>query len=124
MQFKLRTIFLIVLLLGILFGSIRCLEVVWFAPAQNAIAAQAKFNQLIAENKWDGMIAPTHYLNNVRILIHHVDETEIRKLYPTLHELYWLRHFDIYAPEISQGMLDELHSEFPECTINSKIRLP
>ena len=73
MQFKLRTIFLVVLLLGILFGSIRCLEVVWFAPARNAIAAQAKFNQRIAENKWDGMIAPTHYLNNVRILIHHVD---------------------------------------------------
>ena len=122
MQFKLWTIFVVMLLLGIVFGCQRFLEVSWFAPARNGMKSQARFNQLIADNEWDGTIAPTHYLHNVRILINHVDETEVRKLYPILHEIYWLRHICIYAPEISQELLDELHSEFPQCTIDAKIR--
>ncbi|MBM3965983.1 MAG: hypothetical protein FJ308_13110 [Planctomycetes bacterium] len=124
MQFKLRTIFLVMVLLGLVFVCQRTLEVSWFAPARNGRESQAKFNQLIAGNKWDGFIAPTHYLHNVRILINDIGEAEIRKLYPILHEIYWLKHIDIYAPEISQEMLDELHSEFPECTIDAQIRLP
>lgn len=122
MQFKLRTIFMVMLLLGILFGCCKLLEVRWFAPARNGIESQAKFNQLIADNKWDAAIAPTHYLQNVRILINHVDETDIRKLYPILHEIYWLRHICIHTPKISQEMLDELHSEFPQCTIEAERR--
>lgn len=124
MQFKLRTIFLVVLFVGIFFGFSRFLEVRWFAPARNGLESQTKFNQLIADNKWDGTIAPTHYLQNVRILINHVDETEIRKLYPILHEIYWLRHICIYAPQLSQEMLDELHCEFPQCTLEAEMRQP
>ena len=78
MQFNLRTIFLVMLLLGILFGCSRFLEVSWFAPARNGMETQAKFNQLIADNKWNGFVAPTHYLQNVRILIKHVDETDLK----------------------------------------------
>ena len=122
MRFKLRTIFLVMLLLGILFGCSRFLEVSWFAPARNGMETQAKFNQLIAENNWDGFVAPTHYLQNVRILINHAGDTEIKKLYPILHEIYWLRHICIYAPKISKEMLDELHSEFPQCTIEAELR--
>jgi len=121
MQFKLRTIFLVVFLLGILLASIRSLEVRWFSPARNGREVQAKFNQLIADNNWDGNVAPTHYLKNVLILINDVDEAEIRKLYPILHEIYWLRHICIYAPKISKEMLDELHSEFPRCTIEADL---
>jgi hypothetical protein len=124
MQFKLRSILLVMLLLGLAFACQRTLEVSWFAPARKGAESQAKFNQLIADNKWDGVIAPTHYLHNVRILIHGIEEAEIRKLYPILHEIYWLRHIEIYAPEISQRMLDELQSEFPQCIIDAKIRLP
>ena len=93
MRFKLRTIFLVMLLLGTLFACSRFLEVSWFAPARNGMETQAKFNQLIAENNWDGFVAPTHYLQNVRILINHVGDTEIKKLYPqagSSSSEYWL----------------------------------
>lgn len=122
MQFKLRSIFIVLILLGLVFGCQRFLEFNWFAPARNGRESQAKFNQLIADQKWDAAIAPTHYLHRVQILIHDVDETEIRELYPILREIFWLRHICIYAPELSQELLDELHSEFPRCTIDAKIR--
>ncbi len=53
---------------------------------------------------------PTHYLQNVRILINHVGDTEIKKLYPILHETFLLRHICLYAPK------------FPQCTIGAEMR--
>lgn len=121
MQFQLRTIFLIVTLFAVVFGANQFLEVTWFAPARTGVESQVRFNQLVAENKWEGMIAPTHYLQDVKILINDVSESEIRKLYPILHDIDWLRHICIHSPAISRAMLQELRSEFPRCTMEATI---
>ena len=119
MQFNLRSLFVLVSVLAILFAGLRFVEVNWVAPARNGREALAKFNQLIAENKWDGSVVPIHYFRSVRILINRIDEAELKKLYPILHEIYWLRTISIDYPEVSEQMLHELQSEFPQCTIHA-----
>ena len=119
MQFKLRTAFVLIILLAVLLGSYTFIDNTWFGPARLGRETQAEFNRLIAENQWDGFIAPTHYLRDVKIGIHNVHESEIRKLYPTLHEIYWLRHIHVLTPSLSQEMFEELQTEFPHCTIQA-----
>jgi hypothetical protein len=93
------------------------LEYSWFAPARNGVAAQRKLNKLINENQWDGYIAPTHYFQDVRIILNDFDESEFKKIYPILHEIYWLRHINILAPEISADVRAEIQREFPKCAV-------
>jgi hypothetical protein len=124
MQFKLRTVFVWIILLAILLGTYAFIENTWFGPARLGSEAQAEFNRLIADNQWNGFIAPTFYLHNVRIGLYNVDETEIRKLYPILHRLYWLKHIVIHSPSLSPQMLQELQAEFPECMIDVDSNVP
>lgn len=124
MQFKLRTVFVWIILLAILLGTYAFIENTWFGPARQGVDAQAKFNRLIAENQWDGFIAPTHYLKNVRIGIYNVEEAEIRKLYPTLHEITWIESIVIHSPSLTPSMLQELANEFPECVIDVDSNAP
>jgi hypothetical protein len=124
MQFKLRTVFVWIIVLAILLGTYAFVENTWFGPARQGVDAQAKFNRLIAENQWDGFIAPTHYLKNVRIGIYNVEEAEIRKLYPTLHEITWIESIVIHSPSLTPSMLQELANEFPECVIDVDSNAP
>jgi hypothetical protein len=105
------------ILFAILISCYTFLENIWFGPARLGVKTQAEFNRLIAENQWDGFIAPTHYLQDVRIGLYQCDESEIRKLYPSLHKISWLKHIRIHAPPVSESMLDELRREFPDCTL-------
>ncbi len=124
MQFKLRTVFVLLILLAISLASYTFVENTWFGPARLGREAQAEFNRLIAENQWNGSIAPTFYFHNVRIGLYNVDETEIRKIYPILHEIYWLRHIVIHSPSLSPQMLRELQAEFPQCMIDVDSNVP
>lgn len=124
MQYKLRTVFAFITLVAILLCSYTFVENTWFGPAQLGREAQAEFNRLIADNQWDGFIAPTFYLHDVRIGLYNVEETEMRKLYPILHEIHWLKHIVIHSPPLSPQMLQELQAEFPECMIDADSNVP
>ncbi len=124
MQYSLRTAFSVLFFLAILLACYTFTENTWFGPARQGVDAQAKFNRLIAENQWDGFIAPTHYLQNVRIGIYNVEEAEIRKLYPTLHEITWIESIVIHSPSLTPSMLQELANEFPECVIDVDSNAP
>lgn len=124
MQFKLRTVFLFIISLAILLGCYTFVETTWFGPARLGVETQAELNRLIAANRWDGFIAPTHYLQNVRIGIYNADESELRKLYPILHKLSWLRHIRVHSPPLSERLIEELRREFPECTLEVDLPEP
>jgi hypothetical protein len=121
MQFKLKTVFGVISVLAILLACYKFIEVNWYAARRTSINAQTTFDRLIGENNWDGIIVPTHPVNLVLISINVADETEIKKLYPSLHEIFWLKHIYIDRPIISQAMMDELHLEFPGCTIDASV---
>lgn len=124
MQFKLRTLFVFMIVLAILAAFFTFVETSWFGPARLGVETQTQFNRLIADNQWDGFIAPTHYLQNVRIGIYNADESEIRKLYPILHRISWLRHIRVHSPPLSERFIEELKEEFPECSLQIDFHKP
>jgi hypothetical protein len=115
MQFKLRTLLLIVLLIAIPCAVFAFLEHEWFGPARTYAESQAKCEEIFAANGWQGHASAFHYDMRIRITSPDVGDVEIKTLYPILHEIPRLRYIELYATSLTDDGVAAMKREFPDC---------
>jgi hypothetical protein len=117
MQFKLRSLLILMVVVAIPLAGYVWLHRNWIRPAQVGLNALGRANSLVARRHWSGSIAPTHYLQRVDIYLDNVDDTGIKELYPILRDIDWLRYIQVYAPLLTEDGLTDLRNEFPHCIV-------
>ena len=115
MQFRLRTLFVAISCVCVILGAVVFVEWSWLGPARTGRIAQAKLDSLFSHHKWDGYAGIWHYDNRVRVQSKDVGDDQIKKLYPILHCLPWLRRIELYGTTITKGGIADIKKEFPNC---------
>jgi hypothetical protein len=117
MQYRLRTLLILLAVVGVFFAGIGLVKREWFDPRDEGLAAAERFDALFAKRHWSGLAAPFFYDYRVRIDSPDVGDDELRELYPILQDIGWLRYIEVRNTRVSQAGIADLRRHFPRCQI-------
>ncbi len=119
MRYTLRALFVAVLIAAMVFGSAVFVERTWFGPARIGVESQARLDTIFAKYQWQGYAGTWHYDYRVRIVSSDIGDNEMKKLYPILHDIDWLKHIELDTASMTDEGLSEMKVEFPNCVFTN-----
>ena len=115
MRFKLRTLFIAIYVVAMICGFAVFIEQSWVGPERVGRQAQDRLNAVFAKYQWQGYAGTWHYDYRVRIVSSDIGDDEIKKLYPILRDIPWLRYIELGATSMTDGGVADMKREFPQC---------
>jgi hypothetical protein len=120
MRYKLRTLFIAVLIFAIAFSVVAFIQQAWFIPVRIGTAAQSQLDVVFAKHNWQGYAGTWHYDCRVRIASPDVGDSEVTELLPILRDIPWLKHIELYGTSLTEDGISSMKDEFPDCYFTIK----